>query len=265
MRTGTLSCVLTIAALFLGACATAPVSPTAAEKQALAPTGKLRAAVFAGQPVHSVRDPATGEYRGIAVDLGNEMAQRLGVPFELVPYRTVPEFVASVQSGQWDIAFSGIVADRRKDLEFGPPYARVELGYLVGSASSLRSAGEVDRAGVRVAVLEKGVSDVVLTRTLKHATLLRTSAMNDSVEAVRNGKADAMAAAKTFLFPASDRVPGSRIVDGMFDAEEITIAVKKGNQAGAEFVRRFLEEAKAKGVVRQAMDKARIRGLSEAP
>ncbi len=265
MRSLLQSVAVTILSLILGACATAPAMPSAPERQALAPTGKLRVGLFTGQPVHSVRDPATGEYRGIAIDLGREMARRLGVPMEIVPYGKLPEFLGSAPSGQWDIAFGGIVPERRKDFEFGPPYARMELGYLVGGKTAIRTMAGIDEPGVRVAVPQRGAADTYLSKSLRRATLVRTPAVKDAVDLVRKGEVEAMAAVKTFLYPVSDRLAGSRVLDGMIAAEDVTIAVVPGNAAGAAFVRRFIEDAKASGLVRAAMDKARVRGLIAVP
>lgn len=189
---------VTIVSLFLGACATAPATPSAPERQALTPTGKLRVGLFTGQPVHSVRDPATGEY-------------------------------------------------------------------LVGGKTSIRTMAELDQPGVRIAVPQRGAADTYLSKSLRQATLVRTPAVQDAVDLVRKGEVEAMAAVKTFLYPVSDRLAGSRVLDGMIAAEDVTIAVAPGNAAGAAFVRRFIEDAKASGLVRAAMDKARVRGLIAVP
>ena len=46
----------------------------------LAPTGTLRVAINFGNSVLAQKDPATGELRGVAVDVMRELASRLGVP-----------------------------------------------------------------------------------------------------------------------------------------------------------------------------------------
>jgi len=38
--------------------------PTQQENQALAPTGKLRAALYLGGPTNVIKDPTTGEMKG---------------------------------------------------------------------------------------------------------------------------------------------------------------------------------------------------------
>jgi polar amino acid transport system substrate-binding protein len=56
--------------------------------KALAPTGKLRAAINVSNIVLAQRDPAGGEPHGITVDLARELARRLGVPIELVIFQS---------------------------------------------------------------------------------------------------------------------------------------------------------------------------------
>ena len=60
------------------------VSP--AVRADLAPTGTLRAAINYGNPILAQGSPASGDLRGITVDLARELARRIGVPVALVPY-----------------------------------------------------------------------------------------------------------------------------------------------------------------------------------
>jgi len=248
-----------------GGCATDRSTPTAEEKQALAPTGKLRLAFLANNAVHASVEPLTGELKGPAIDMGWALARRLGVPLETVTYKTVAEMVGSVSKNEWDVISIGINPDRLKLLEFSAPYSQIEIGILVGKDSPVTSMAELDRRGVRIAVLERGDSDVLLTPTLKQATLIRTQAIGDSVEMVRSGKADATSALKTFLIPASEQVPGSRILDGRIAVQDIALGVPKGNDVGARYVARFIDEMKASGYVKASIERARVRGLMAAP
>jgi polar amino acid transport system substrate-binding protein len=254
-----------ILGLTISGCAGVQTAPTQEERQALAPTGKLRAAFFANQPVHATKDPVTGELKGVAMDLGNEMARRLGVPLEVVTYRTAVELVNSAQTGQWDIIFLGIVPARAKTVDFSAPYAQIEMGYLVAKGSSISVISEVDRPGVRIAVLEKGASDVLLTSTLKSATLVRYPTVAATVESFRAGNADALVSIKTFLIPASEKVPGSRILEGRISVEYIGIGVPKGHNVSATYVRQFVDDVKSQGFVKEAIEKAGVRGLMAAP
>ena len=70
----------------LAACAKQPVVPGAEARQVLAPTGKLRVGVYPGSPTSLVKDPASGEARGVSVEIGKELARRLGVPYEQIEF-----------------------------------------------------------------------------------------------------------------------------------------------------------------------------------
>lgn len=253
-----------VVGLLLNGCAGVQTAPTQEEKLALAPTGKLRGAFFY-EPAHATKDPASGELKGIAIDLGKELARRIGVPFEAVPYPTPVALFESITSGQWDIAFTGITSARAKDLDFSAPYVQIEIGYLVAKGSSIANISGVDRPGVRIAVVEKGGTDALLAPTLKAATLVRTPTLADGVELLRSGKADAVAGIKTVLFPMTDRFPDLQVLDGRIGVLDIGIGVPKARPVGASYVWKFADEMKAEGFVKAAVERAAVRGLVAAP
>ena len=243
-----------VLASLLSGCAGIHTAPTEEERQALAPTGKLRAALLANSPTHAA-----------AIDLGRELARRIGVPFEAVTYRGDRALMESVKSGQWDIIFSGVSPERAKDLDFSAPYAEIETGYLVASGSSISSMSEVDRPGVRIALQEKGAADRLLTPAIKHATLIRVPTIADAIEMLRSGRAEVVPANKTNLFPASERLPGSRILEGRIGVSAQGIGVLKGRGPAAAYVRKFVEQAKSEGFVKAAIERTGVRGLVAAP
>ena len=126
-----------IAALLAG-CASNAVNPEA--RQVLAPSGKLRVGLYPGSPTSIIRDAATGESKGVGFDLGKEMANRLGVPFEPVVFPKNAEVLAAVKSAKVDVVFTNATASRAKDMDFTPPFLDVEKGFLVPPGSKLASA-----------------------------------------------------------------------------------------------------------------------------
>jgi polar amino acid transport system substrate-binding protein len=240
--------------LVFGGCAAMHTAPTPEEKRALAPTGKLRAAMLADSPTHAA-----------AEDIGNELARRLGVPFEAVKYKGDKALVDSIKSNQWDIIFSGNSPDRAKYLDFSAPYAQIDTGYLVRSGSPISSMSDVDKAGVRIAVQAQGAADRLITPITKAATIIRVPTIADAIEMLRSGQADIVPANKTNLFPALDRLPGSRILDGRIGFSEQSIGVRKGAGPNIAYVRKFIEEAKSQGFIKRAIEQAGVRGLNAAP
>lgn len=252
------------AALLVGACAVQTTMPSVEEKLSLTPTGKLRVAFLANNAAQATKDPVTGELKGPAVDLGRQLATRLGVAFEAVPYRTVAEMVASAPKGEWDVISLGINPDRAKLIDFTAPYAQTESGYLV-KGSAISTMAEVDQPGIRIAVLERGDSDIFLTKLLKHAHLIRTKSFAEAIELLKSGAADVHANIKTFLIPLSAQVPSGRILDGYWQIQPIALGVPKGKEASARYVRQAVEELKSQGFVKQSIERAAVPGLMPAP
>lgn len=254
-----------IFALMLMGCAGVQTGPTQEQRQALAPTGKLRVGFLSTTPIHATKDAASGEFKGPAVDLGKEMARRIGVQFEPVAYASFPPVLAGAKSGEWDIAMIGITSEREQIVDFTAPYMVVEFGYLVPSGSSISTWADVDKPGVRIAVLEKSSPDADLSRTIKRATLVRVSTIANMVESLKAGRADALYGTKAGMLSQSAKVPGSRMLEGRFGGEETAFAVPKGRQLSAAYARQFAEEAKSEGLVKAAIERAGLSGVVVAP
>jgi polar amino acid transport system substrate-binding protein len=227
----------------------------------LAPTGKLRVALLADNPVTASRDARTGEMTGVAVDLTKELARRLNVQSELVVYPTVARLIESAAEDQWDVTFIGINPDRAKYIRFAGAYAEVEMGYLVPNGSPLMTNSDVDKSTIRVAVQAKGGADILLSKQLKNATLVRAPTISGCIELLKAEKADVIAAVKTFLYPASDQLTGSRVLDGRVSVTSIGIGVPPNREKSAVFTRRFIENAKSSGFVQKALARAGLRGV----
>ena len=254
----------------LGGCAgtqTAPtaMAPSAETRQVLAPTGQLRVAFISG-PLYAAKDPTTGELKGVAVDLGRELARRIGVPFQPVLYSNPAMIIAGAKSGEWDVALMGINAERATAVDFSAPYMEVEQGYLVRAGVPIATPSDVDKPGIRIAVTEKTGADAHLSSTLKNATLVRTKTVGELDAVLESGNADVIAATKTLLFDRAAKRPGARVLDGRFLVEPIGMGVPKGRNAiAAAYIGTFVEEAKASGVVKSAIERAGLRGVNAAP
>jgi len=253
-----------LALLFVG-CASIDTAPTPEARQALAPTGKLRVGLQMGSPHNVVRDPVSGEMKGVAFDLGKELARRIGVPFEPVLYPSVGALLEGGKSGAWDVAFVGFSAARAKEWDFTPLHMEMEFGYLVAASSSITTMADVDRVGTRVAVQEKSQPDVFVTRTLKSAEVVRGPSLAATMEMLKSGRADAIFSIKPSLFEASSQSPGYRVLDGRAGVDPHAMVMPKGRDAGAEYARRFIEDAKSRGLVKAAIDRAGMRGAVVAP
>jgi polar amino acid transport system substrate-binding protein len=230
----------------------------------LAPAGTLRAGINFGNFILATKD-ASGAPRGVAVDLMRELAGRLAVPFEIVAYDSVGLMVDAAKTNTWDIAFCGSEPAREREMSFTAAYLEIEATYLVPAGSRLRTVADVDQPGVRIAAPARANYELYLTRTLRQAQLVQAPNGGAAFDLLAKDKVDALAGLRQALIDLADKLPGSRMVDGRFMAVQQSIGVPKGRDAGLAYLRGFVEEAKASGLVARAIEKTGARGVSVAP
>jgi len=240
-----------------------------AAREALAPTGTLRVAIAvspAPSASFATRDPASGMPKGVAVDLGAHLADKLGIACELVVYSSSGEITEAAGAGAWDVAFMPVDAERAKQVDFGAAYALVESTYLVPAGSRIRTLAEVDRPGVRPYGIANTTTARAAARSLTNTQLLTAKSVDELIALVQAGKADAVALSRESLASLAPKLaPGARILDGHFQATHVAIAVPKGRPAALALASMIIEEAKAAGVVRRALDQAGLGNATVAP
>lgn len=259
--------IMPIVAAILTACSTPSMTPKAppAVVAELAPTAKLRAVINLGNPVLAGKDAATGEPRGVSVDLSRELAKRLGVPLELITVTTAAKSVEAIKSGACDIAFVAIDPARAVDMDYTAAYVLIEGAYLVAQGSPIRSNADVDREGVRVVVGAGSAYDLYLTRELKRAQIVRVPTSEMVVQEMLAQRLEVAAGVRQQLEADAKRGAGVRLLDGRFMVINQAMALAKGRPAGARYLAAFVEDMKASGFVAGALARHGIEGAAVAP
>src|SRR5438067_5574802 len=243
-----------VTTLLMAACTTSPVISDAARSQ-LAPTGKLRAGMNLGNTLFTTKDAATGELRGVSVDLMRELASRLGVPLDLVVHATPGDVADAVVKGTWDVAILAIEQARAQKIAFSPPITEIEATYVVRKDSALRSVGQVDTAGIRIAAPEKAGYELYLTRTLRNATLVRAPGFAASVNVFNERRADALAGLKPALLNSMETIPDGRTLEGKFMTVNHGLGTPRERRAAAEYLKAFVEEMNTSGFVARSIER----------
>lgn len=218
----------------------------------LAPTGRLRAAINTGNSVLAGRD-AAGELVGISVDLAREIARRLALPLDLVPFDAAGKVTASAGADTWDVAFLAIDPDRAREIAFSPPYVVIEGSYLVPAASPFRAVGDLDRDGVRIAVGRGSAYDMFLARSLSRATRVPAETSQGAIDLFVAQRLDAAAGVRQPLMAYARAHPDTRVIPGRFTAIEQAVGVPQGRPEAAAHLREIVEELKAAGFVAAAL------------
>ncbi len=235
-------------------------------KAELAPTGVLRAGINMGNfLLVTARTPA-GDPDGVSPDLARAIAERLGVPLKLVPFKSPGELGDAVGTNVWDICLIGAEPQRAKKIEFTAAYAEIEATYLVTAGSSINTIAEVDRPGVSIAVSGRSAYGLWLDRNIEHATLVRSDSGEGAFNQFVAEQLDVLAGLRPGLIDHVEELSGARVLDGRFATVQQAVGTAKTNRAGAAFLRGFVEEAKASGLVTSLIAKHKVEGrLSAAP
>jgi polar amino acid transport system substrate-binding protein len=231
----------------------------------LAPTGKLRIAINYGNPVLATRNPKSGQLSGVAVDLARELGRRTDLPVELVGFESAGKMVEGLQAAAWDVAFLAVDPGREDEISFTAPYVEIEGTYLVPPGSALGAIADVDHEDVRVGVSSKSAYDLFLSRSLKHAQLVRAPSPEAAFELIVASKVDVLGGVRQHLVANMAKLAGSRVLDGRFMAIQQALGIPKEREAGISYLREFIEEVKASGLVARALEKAGVQGVSIAP
>ena len=168
---------------------------------------------------------------------------------------------AALKTGAWDAAFLAVEPGRANEIAFTAPYLLIEGTYLIPPESPIHSLADVDRAGVRLGVSTGSAYDLYLSRTLKHAQMIKAVNPNTAFALLIDSKVDVVAGVRQALIANAAKLSGSWVLDESFMAIEQAMGMPRGRPAGLKFLREFIEEVKASGLVDQALERAGIRGV----
>ncbi len=234
-------------------------------RRQLAPSGVLRVGLNYQNFLLVLKDAPDGMPTGIAPDLARELAGRSGLAIEFVRFDAAGKLADAVKSGAWDVAFLGAEPQRAGEIAFSEAYLEIPVTFLVPPGSSIKTIREIDAKGVRIAVSEKSAYDLYLSRSLKHARLVRAQGIEASFRLFLEQKLEALAGLKPRLVSDREQLPGARILEGQITAVQQSIGVPKGRNQAAKYVREFAADIKACGLVARAIEKHGVRGVSVAP
>jgi polar amino acid transport system substrate-binding protein len=225
--------------------------------------GEVRFGLF---PPQYYKDAKAGRLKGVWVEIACELAARIGVKAVLLEFSTPPAVVKCMNDGKCDIGFLGFDPARAGQVQgFSPPFVRVEYTYLVRKHSAIRSIADTDNRGVRIAAVNNHASTLTLSRMLKHAEMIAADTPNAAFDMLRSGRVDAWASVRPALLDYSAHLPGSRVIEGNFGANLPAVVVAKGQAARLAYISEFIENAKASGLIQQAIDRGGQAGYQMPP
>jgi len=232
--------------------------------QEVAPTGKLRVAIgisAAGGAFWSNKTEAGG-YSGVPVDLGKEMAAKLGVPVEYVPYQNSGQITDAASKGVWDVTFLPQDPERETKMSFGPVYEVADATYIVKAGSPITNFATLDQPGTKVAAVNNTTTMRGAQAHLKNAKVTGYQTYDEIFNLLKDGEIDAFALSRDQLQKMSLKIPGTKVLDETFKKTVTAVAVPLNHPQSLAFVTKFMTDAVSNGTLRKAYDN---NGLKDAP
>jgi len=231
----------------------------------LAPGGVLRAAINMSNFLLVTGRADNGDPQGVSPDMAAAIAERLGVQVQYVCYPSPGELADAATLGQWDIGNIGAEPQRAEFITFSAAYCEIEATYLVPAGSPIKSLTDVDKPGVRISVMGRSAYGLWLQANIKHATLVPVESINDSFDQFVGEKLDVLAGLRPRLLSDVEKLPGAVILAGKFSAVQQAIGTPRQNTEAAAWLAKFVEQAKADGLVADLIAKHQVVGLTVAP
>jgi polar amino acid transport system substrate-binding protein len=230
----------------------------ASVKEVLAPAGKLRVGLYLGSPTSMVKSGT--ETHGMAHDLGQEVAARIGVPFEPVVFARIAEVIEAMEAGRVDFTFTNATPARAKVVDFTPALLSLELGYLVPAGSPIRTIADIDQAGKRIGVTKGSTSERTLPKLLPNVAVVAAPSVQEAARMLADKQLDAYATNKAILYEMADGLAGAKVLDGRWGLEHMAIAIPKGRESGLQQLGVLAEELRKTGIIARMIAQAGLRG-----
>lgn len=226
----------------------------AAVRKDIAPQGELRVAINLGNPVLAKHDEKTQVLSGVSVVLANALADELEIAISLTAYDAAGKVFAALEQGAWDLAFLAIEPVRAEKISFTSPYACIDGTYLVRTQSMFSRAADLDAGGCRIAVGRGAAYDLYLSRTLKHAELVRATTSAAAVDEFLKLGLDAAAGVRQPLERFAQGTTGVRVLKDNFTEIRQAMAVPKGRAVAAQYVQNFINCCLRSGLIAKALE-----------
>jgi len=229
----------------------------------LAQAGTLRVGVYSDDPLANWDGrpgTAAGALHDLSVELGQELARRLGVKCEPVMFESQPPVLEAVRVGNVDTMIVNATPRRAEIVDFSPDLLQTEQGFLVVGGSPVARIEDIDQSHIRVGVSEGSSSQGILAGQLKNARVVPVATIKNAVDMLTRHELDTFATNKAVLFALSDHLPGSRVLDGRYGVEHLALAIPKGRPNLMAYLATFVNDVRSDGFLERAATTVHFRG-----
>jgi len=215
-------------------------------------TKQFRIGVAPGDPWY-FKDPMTGQWTGVGVMIGQQIAKDLGAQLVTVE-TTYGNAVAGLQANQIDAMFVLDATDeRKKALDFpANPLLWYKQGVLVRSGIKAQTWDDLNNPNVRVGTTLGSATERDITKRLPKADIERFANTDETVAAFMAGRIDAIAFYHPALVIAYSHIhKGTVVVPTPVVAIPTSAGIRKDDPQFKEFLNKEFAKYYSDGTVQK--------------
>jgi len=214
-------------------------------------SGVVRIGVGANQPPSSSLGP-NNTYQGFDIDIGNRIAQTLGVKAQFVPVES-PDRIPFLLADRVDLICAELTRnpEREKVIDYTVPLHTEAMSVLTTDKVQIKSWKDLNNPKYTI-VDQRGNNSVdFLKKNLPNAKLLLVETLADMVRAVAQGRADAIVENIDFYLGTTKSYPDVkwRVLPDVIMVAYDGIGVQRGNDGLRHFLNELIFEMQTSGFV----------------
>ena len=231
----------------------------------LAPHGVMRAAINMSNFLLVSGQTESGQPDGLSPDVANELARRLGVLCELIPFEGPGLLADAAGRDIWDIGNIAIEPERAEVIDFSYPYVQIDASFMIREGSTLANNADVNQQGVEIVLYNRSAYDLWLKENYTAPSYLRFPSIGESVIAFEEGQGDVLACLKPKLMAMQSNQSNYQIIDPPFTAIRQAIGLNKGHPEALGFVNETIADLLANGFVADSLKRHGVRNKLSLP
>lgn len=200
----------------------------------------------------------TNQLEGFDVDIGNAVAEALGVEAEFVTTEAAQR-VPFLISNRIDIALGAMTrtAERAKLISYTVPLHSEAMGVITTDKVDVSSWTELDREDITLVNMRGNLSVDLLKDKLPKPKVLLVDGNADTIRAIAQGRADALVENVDFFlsFTKNYRNVSWRVLDDPIFVSYCGIGVSMGNYGLRDFLNVLIFDLHSSGVVNDTWQK----------
>ena len=231
----------------------------------LVPTGVLRVGINMSNFLLINGKDSDGLPDGVSPDIGKRLARELKVECKLIQFKKPGLLADAVNEDMWDIGNIACEKERSKTIDFTNPYVNIDANFMFRKKDNLKTNGDINLPGIKIAVLERSAYDLWLTENFKNVELIRVNTIEESHQLFREDKVNVLAGLKPKLIEEIKTNNDFQMINSPFTYIKQSIGIKKGNPEILDFLNKFITNLIKEGYVENLLKKHNVQNKLSIP